>query len=67
MAKIKVVTDGTADIPLEQARELGIEVAPLIAHVDDKPYRIGLDISEEQLYELIGAGPPRFKISAPPP
>jgi DegV family protein with EDD domain len=65
MAKIKVVTDGTADIPLDQARELGIEVAPLIAHVDDKPYRVGIDISDEQLYELMGSGHPRFRISAP--
>ena len=65
MAKIKVVTDGTADIPLDLARELGIEVAPLIAHVDDKLYRVGLDISDEQLYELLGSGHPRFRVSAP--
>jgi DegV family protein with EDD domain len=65
MAKIKVVTDGAADIPLDLARELGIEVAPLIAHVDDKLYRVGLDISDEQLYELMGAGHPRIRVSAP--
>jgi DegV family protein with EDD domain len=65
MAKIKVVTDGSSDIPPDLARELGIEVAPLIAHVDGKIYRVGLDISDEQLYELMGSGHPRFSISAP--
>jgi DegV family protein with EDD domain len=65
MAKIKVVTDGSSDIPPDLARELGIEVAPLIAHVDGKIYRVGLDISDEQLYELMGSGHPRFTISAP--
>jgi DegV family protein with EDD domain len=65
MAKIKVVTDGSADIPPELARELGIEVAPLVAHLDEKIYRLGIDISDEQLYELLGSGHPRFRVSSP--
>jgi DegV family protein with EDD domain len=67
MAHIKVVTDGSADIHPEVARELGIEVVPVIAHVDDKVYRVGVDISDDQLYELLVGGHPRLHISAPSP
>jgi DegV family protein with EDD domain len=67
MALIKIVTDGTADLPLDLAREHGIEVVPLIAHVDEKVYRIGFDLADEQLYELMVNGQPRFRVSAPTP
>lgn len=67
MGKIKIVTDGTADIPLDLARELGIEVVPLLIHIDDKLYRSGVDISDDQLYELLVSGQPRFQASAPSP
>lgn len=64
MAKIKVVTDGSADIPPELARELDIEVVPLIAHVNDRAYRIGIDVSDDLLYESLG-GWQRFRVSSP--
>lgn len=65
MAQMKVVTDGSADIPADLARELGIEVVPVIAHVDDRVYRVGVDIADEQLYELLTSGGPRLRIAAP--
>lgn len=58
MAKIKIVTDGSADIPPELARELDIEVVPLIAHIQDKSYRIGIDVSDDLLYEALGGWQP---------
>jgi DegV family protein with EDD domain len=64
MAKIKVVTDGSADIPPELARELDIEVVPLVAHVNDRAYRIGIDVSDDLLYESLG-GWQRFRVSSP--
>lgn len=65
MAKMIVVTDGSADIAPDLARELGVEVIPVLAHVDDKLYRVGVDISDEQLYELMGSGHGRVSIVAP--
>ncbi|MEI8307104.1 MAG: DegV family protein [Chloroflexales bacterium] len=65
MAKIKIVTDGTADIPAELARELGIEVVPLLVQTDDKIYRAGIDLTDEQLYDMLISGHPRFKVSSP--
>jgi DegV family protein with EDD domain len=67
MAHIKIVTDGSADIPPDVARELGIEVVPVIAHVDDKVYRVGVDIADEQLYELLAGGSSRLHVAAPSP
>lgn len=61
MALIKIVTDGSADIPPELARELGIEVVPLLLHVDEKIYRAGIDLSDDQAYELIASGPGRLQ------
>ncbi|NTV64666.1 MAG: DegV family protein [Oscillochloris sp.] len=65
MAKIKIVTDGTADIPAELARDLGIEVVPLLIHTEDKVYRTGVDISDDHLYDMLMSGHPRFKVSSP--
>lgn len=65
MAKMTVVTDGSADIAPDLARELGIEVVPVLAHIDEKIYRVGVDISDEQLYELMTVGHQRVHVSAP--
>lgn len=67
MANIKIVTDGTADLPAELVRELGIEVVPLLIHLDDKVYRAGVDIADDQLYELLSSGHPRFRAASPSP
>lgn len=67
MAKIKVVTDGAADLPPELARELGIEVVPVLAQVEDQVLRVGIDISDDQLYELMVNGQQRVRIAAPSP
>lgn len=65
MAKMKIVTDGTADIPAELARELGVEVVPLIYHVDGKTYRAGVDMADEQAYELLTGGHGRLSAAGP--
>ncbi len=67
MAKIKIVTDGTADIPAELARDLGIEIVPLLIHTDDKVYRTGVDITDEHLYEMLMTGHQRFSVTSPSP
>jgi len=65
MAKMRIVTDGAADIPAELARELGIEVVPLVFEVDDKSYRAGVDMADEQAYELLAGGQSRLKAHGP--
>lgn len=67
MASIKIVTDSTADIPPSLAHELGIEVVPLRIWIDDQVYRAGLDITNEQFYELLQDGHVRFSATSPNP
>jgi DegV family protein with EDD domain len=65
MATIKIVTDGTCDIPLELAREYDIEVVPLQVEVDGRLLRIGPDISEDSVYDLLHAGFDKVKLVGP--
>ncbi len=65
MATMKVITDGVSDIPFEVARELEIEVVPLLVRIDDRLYRIGIDISEDQVYDQLFNGHDRIEIVKP--
>jgi DegV family protein with EDD domain len=65
MAKMKVVTDGAADVPADLADELGIEVVPLLLHAEEKVYRLGVDLTDEQAYELLSAGQARPQVDGP--
>ena len=64
MASIKIVTDSTADIPLGLAHELGIEVVPMHLHVGDQTYRAGLDITNDQFYQLLQDGRGRHTLDS---
>lgn len=56
MAKIKISTDSTADIPNKFCEELGISVLPLtIITEDGKEYRDGVDITPAEFYPIIDA------------
>ncbi|MBI4337241.1 MAG: DegV family protein [Chloroflexi bacterium] len=47
---VRIVTDSTADIPSQVAKELGIVVVPLSIHFGDRALRDGIDISPEEFY-----------------
>jgi DegV family protein with EDD domain len=53
MSSIKIVTDSSSDIPLSVAHELGIEVIPMQLHVGDQIYRAGLDMTNDQFYQMV--------------
>jgi DegV family protein with EDD domain len=65
MAKITIVTDSSADIAPELAAELGIEIVPVLAQIDDQIYRVGIDLSDDQIYESMAGGQQRVRIAAP--
>jgi len=48
--KVQVVTDSTADIPPQLARELGIRVVPIYIRFGENTYRDGVDISNDEFY-----------------
>ena len=43
-----VVTDSTADIPIEDQQSLPIVVVPAVLTLDGETYRDGLDISRQE-------------------
>lgn len=65
MATIKIVTDGTCDIPAELAREYDIEVVPLQVEFEGRLLRIGVDVSEDQVYEMLHNSFDRVRLVGP--
>ncbi len=49
MARVRIVTDSTAELPADIAESLNIAVIPLNIHVGRETYRDGLDIDSEKL------------------
>lgn len=53
MEKIKIITDSTADLPIEIIEKYDIEVIPLFVSFGDKIYKDGVDINLQQLFTKI--------------
>jgi DegV family protein with EDD domain len=50
---VRIVTDSTADIPPQVAKELGIWVIPLYVHFGSEVYRDGVDLSAAEFYQKL--------------
>ncbi|MGA8942041.1 MAG: DegV family protein [Thermoactinomyces sp.] len=50
MEKVKIITDSTADIPAQMAKDLDISVIPINVHVAGKCYQDGVTISPNEFY-----------------
>jgi len=53
VARVRVVTDSTADMDEGAAERLGIEVVPLNVHWNGKTYRDQVDITIDEFYRLL--------------
>lgn len=67
MAKIKIVTDSTADIPKHLADELDITVVPLKVHFGEESFVEGVDITAEAFYDKLAAADQLPTTSQPSP
>jgi DegV family protein with EDD domain len=56
MEKIKIITDSSADLPMELFDELDIEVLPLLINFGEESYRDGVEITIDQLFNKIDKG-----------
>jgi DegV family protein with EDD domain len=54
---IKIVTDSTADLPSQLAKQLDITVVPVYVRFGDKTYRDRIDISEDEFYQRLQSDP----------
>lgn len=51
--KIKIVTDSTADLPIEYVKDNNIEVVPLYVNFPGATYRDGVDLKPKDFYTLL--------------
>lgn len=64
---IQIVTDSTADIPLELLEKYKIHVIPLKVSIDEKEYTEGVDITSQDFYKKMVASKNLPKTSQPTP
>ncbi len=62
---VRIVTDSTADLPLQFAHDLGIAVVPLSVIFGDEVYREGIDIDHDLFYDKLINGKVLPTTSAP--
>lgn len=65
--RLAIVTDSTADIPLEVQKELGIEVVPLNVIFGDVNYKDGQDIESQSFFEMLQKSTVHPRTSQPSP
>lgn len=53
MRKVKIITDSVADITLEEAKSLDVDVLPLTVTFDEVEYKDGVDITTDKLFNLM--------------
>lgn len=64
---IRIITDSPSDIPLEEAKELKIDIVPLKLNIDGVSYREGFDITPEEFYEKLETSKELPTTSTPSP
>jgi len=62
---MKIVTDSGADLPADEAKELGITVAPLFIQFSDEEVESSA-ISHDAFYERLAAMVPQVPTTAQP-
>jgi len=65
MAKVKIVTDSTADLPSALAKELGIVVIPHRLRIGKETYLDGVTITADEFIARMGKGPLDIEIIPP--
>lgn len=64
---VKIIVDSSADYTLEELKEKNMQQVSLMITVGEKSYRGGVDISADELYEMLIGGEEFPKTSQPSP
>ena len=64
---LRIVTDGAADMPPGWGEEFGIDMIPINIHFGEKTYLQGVDLSNEDFYQLVEKSGTVPKTSQPSP
>ena len=63
---MKIITDAAANLSIEKAADLGVEVVPFQVTFMDKTYRDGIDLLPEDLYRMYLEHPNEFVATSQP-
>ena len=50
---IRIITDSLCDLTMARARELNIDILPLLVRFGEEEYRCGIELTNEQFYEKL--------------
>jgi len=64
---VRIITDSTSDISLDQAKKMGITIVPLKVIFGDKEYKEGIEITMDGFYEKLVAADKLPTTSQPSP
>ncbi|HET7639267.1 MAG TPA: DegV family protein, partial [Ktedonobacteraceae bacterium] len=64
---VRIVTDSTADIPLDQAKASGITIVPLTVFFGDEAYLDGIELDSVSFYSKLQASKDLPRTSQPSP
>ena len=67
MTRVKIITDSTCDLTLEQAKKLDIEIVPLNVHFASESFQDGIDLNKKAFYSKLVEGAVHPKTSQPSP
>jgi DegV family protein with EDD domain len=65
--RVKIITDSTADLSADQAREFGVTVVPVYVRFGNQVYRDGVDLSPDAFYRKMESSPDYPYTSQPSP
>ena len=54
---IRIITDSLCDLTMARARELNIDILPLLVRFGEEEYRCGIELTNEQFYEKLSTSP----------
>ena len=64
---VKLIVDAGCDLNLTQANALGVTLVPMTIHFGDREFRSGVDISNEEFYDLLSTSKELPTTSQPTP
>ena len=64
---VRIVTDSTADIPVELAKEQGVTIVPLTVFFDEEAYLDGIELDNAGFYRKLEASKSLPRTSQPAP
>jgi len=67
LTKVRIITDSTADLPLELAERYGIIVVPLQVFFGAAGYRDGIDLTKEEFFQRLAVSSALPTTSQPAP